>query len=177
MPTIEELQAELEGERGKLSGAQARIKELNDESKGHRLNAQNARAEAEAARAEAERIAKETGDRLTAAEVRAAEAAAAAQTRVVNADLRLAAKDAGANDVGDVLALLPRDAITLDDKGEITNAAKLIEGLKKSKPYLFGTPSTSSTAPAPKAGEAKPRSAKDMTPDEYRTARAALARR
>jgi hypothetical protein len=166
MPTIEELQAE-------LAATKSRIRELNDESKGHRLNAANARTEADAARADAERIVKETSDKVTAAEVRAADAATAAQARVINADLRLAAKDAGANDVADALALLPRDAIKLDDAGEITNAA----GLKAAKPYLFGAPSTSSTAPAPKPTEARAKSAKDMTPAEYHAARTELMRR
>lgn len=176
MPTLEEVQAELDTERTKAAGAQARIKELNDESKGHRLNAQNARAEAEAARADAERIGKETTTKLTAAEARAAEATTQAQARVVNADLRLAAKDAGANDTADVLALMPRDQIKLNESGEIINAAELIAGLKTAKPYLFGAASTSSTAPSPNPAPAKAKSAMDMTADEYAAARSAAIR-
>lgn len=176
MATIEEVQAELDTERTKIAGAQARIKELNEENKGHRLNAQNARTEAEAARADAERVAKETTAKLTATEKQAAEAMTQAQARVVNADLRLAAKDAGANDVADVLALMPRDRIKLDEAGEITNAADLIAGLKTAKPYLFGAASTSSTAAPPTQAPAKAKSAMDMTAEEYAAARSAAIR-
>jgi hypothetical protein len=159
MPTVEELEAQLQG-------AQARITELNSESKGHRLNAATARTEADAVKAEALASIKTHSDAATAATVAATEATKAAAQRTLNADLRVAAKDAGANDVADVLALLPRDKIKLDGSGEIENAAELMTALKTAKPYLFGTPSTSSTTKVPDPNTAAVKLAKDMTPEE-----------
>ena len=63
------------------------VSNLRAEAKAHRLNAE--RFEQELANAR-----KELGEKLTAAEKKSADAVAAAQTRAVNADLRIAAKDA-----------------------------------------------------------------------------------
>jgi hypothetical protein len=175
--TAEELTALLEGERTKNAGAQNRIKELNEESKGHRLNASNARTEADEHKKALETAAASHGVALSAAEKKANDATAAAAQKVVNADLRVAANTAGANDVADVLALLPRDKIKLNEAGDITNAAELMAELKVAKPYLFGAASTSSTAKPPADKNAAPKLAKDMTAEEYKIARAALVKR
>jgi hypothetical protein len=184
MPTEAELTAELEGERTKYAGAQARITALNHESQGHRLNWQTAKDAEAKARTDLEAAATAHGVTLAAAEKKATDAAAAsaevtknAAQRAVNADLRVAANTAGANDVADVLALLPRDKIKLNPEGDITNAAELMTELKTAKPYLFGAPSTSSTAKVPPDKDAPAKQARDMTADEYKAARAAITKR
>lgn len=184
--TVEELEAQLAAHRSsaqaEIEAARARITELNNEAKGHRLNSDKHKADTEAATkarddaiAEAARKATETeaekAAAVTAAEAKAAEAAQKAQERVVNADLKIAAKDAGAHDAGDILALLDRSKIKLTDDGEISNAAELIADLKKTKGHLFGAISTSNPTnpPPPKPPGAK--GVKDMTEAEFEAAR------
>ena len=174
--TIESLQAELAGRQAELAGARARLTEVNNESKGHRLNYENEKRRAETIGADMERVTKDFGDRLTVAEAARAEAHKVAQAARKDAALRLAAKDAGMVDL-DGLRLLDSDLVTVADDGAVTIPDKYFANAKAAKPWLFGAPSTSSTAAAPGNTEAKPKQAGDMTADEYRTARTALLRR
>ncbi len=197
MPTVEELEAELavvRAENTRLTGetksAQTRIHELNQESMGHRQAAKTAKdeldglktstaatlAEKEQARSAAEAAAKAAEDARLAAETAAQGVTTAAQERAINADLKIAAAGAGAIDTAEVLTLLDRSKIELDDKGEIKNAAALIEEMKKAKAHLFGattkTTTSKSAAPPPAPNDAKP--ATKMTDEEWRAARAAI---
>jgi hypothetical protein len=73
----------------------------------------------------------------------------------------------------DGLKLLDLSSVKLNDNGEIDGADALMAAAKTSKPYLFGAVGNTSnpqTPPTPKAPEVK--SAKDMTPEEYRAERA-----
>lgn len=167
----------IEGLQAQLAARDARLKEVNDEAKGHRLNAAEARKAAETS--EASRAAAEiaTTDRIKAIETAAGEKLTRAQQSAMKANLRVAAKEAGASDPNDMLALIPADQLKVNEDGEIENATELLSALKKAKPYLFGGGSTSSTSTPPPAAPPAARTAKDMTPDEYRAARAAIARR
>lgn len=168
--TIESLQAQ-------LAARDARLKEVNDEAKGHRLNASEARKAAETA--EASRAAAETAaaERIKQIETEAGEKLTRAQQIAVKANLRIAAKEAGASDPNDMLALIPADKMKINDDGEIENADALLAEMKKAKPYLFGGASTSSTNPVPKVEPPTAKQAKDMTADEYQAAKAALLKR
>lgn len=195
--TLEELEAENAQLRAENASGKERIQELNNEAKGHRLNADNARRDAERVagdlKAAQEALEKARGagaeaeakaaEKVKEIETRAAEAErlanekaqtalTAAQQRAVNADLKIAAKEAGAYDPSEFLALLDRSKITLDDGGEVKNAAELVAEFKKAKPHLFGSGSTTSHPgnPPPKVPpEIKKPS--DMTPDEYQKAK------
>lgn len=173
--------------RDELGGAKARIKELNGESAGHRLNAERlgkladeraalieaARAETasavEAVRTEGvtalDSLRADLTGKLTAAEKTAAERIAASRERVTNADLRIAAKDAGMVDL-DGLKLLDSSTLKVGDDGGVTNATEVLGALKQSKPWAFGQTSTSvpATAPLPDPGKAK--NYNDMAPAE-----------
>lgn len=166
-PTLAQLQAD-------LAAARARIKEVNDEAKGHRLNSDRFRGEADEAKRKATEAEAAAAAKIAEAEKAKSDAVTAAQQRVVKADLRLAAKDAGANDANDVLALIPSDQWKLNADGEIENAAELIAGMKTAKPYLFGAASSSSTAPPPAQQPPAAKPATQMTDAEWQTARAAL---
>jgi hypothetical protein len=178
-PALETLQAQLAAMKGDLEGAKARATELANEVRGHRLNADKHRAEAEKAAKERDDaiadVARKAAEseaahaaKVKAAETKAAEAAAGAQQKAIRADLKVAAKDAGARSVADVLALLDLGKVKLDDSGEVANAAELIAEMKKAKPYLFGQASTSSTeTPPPPAGTGAGKPAKDMTDAEF----------
>ncbi|MEI9983501.1 MAG: hypothetical protein WDN69_10010 [Aliidongia sp.] len=65
-------------------------------------------------------------------------------------------------------ALVERTGFVLDESGAVSGVAEAVAALKAAKPFLFGQRRpTGGTAKAPKPGEAKPRSAKDLTPAEW----------
>ncbi len=99
----------------------------------------------------------------------------AANQRLVHAELKGHAIRAGIIDL-DCLKLLDRGALALDDDGNLPGGSAAIAGLKRDKPWLFVNPNSSHPAAAPAPEPAKPRSAKDMTPAEWRQARERLIR-
>ncbi len=101
------------------------------------------------------------------------------ESRIVRAELKAEAIRAGIVDP-DGLKLLDISAIKLNRDGEVDSAGTLIADFKRAKPWLFGNPppvSTSSLAVAPPAQPPSQKSAKDMTEEEWRAARAALLKR
>jgi hypothetical protein len=176
--TLETIQARLVAAQAELTGAKARLTEINNESAGHRVNASNARKEAERLQGERDAAVAEAAKKVSEAEAAAkakadeaeakiTEATTAAQRRVIASDLKIAAKDAGAQDVADVLALLDMAKVKASETGDVENAAELMAELKKAKPYLFGGVSTSSTNKTPDPKPPAPKSAKDMTDEEF----------
>ena len=195
--TIEELEAEVAQLREENNSGKLRIQELNGEAKGHRLNADNAKRDAERLAGElqaattalekAKNLGPETeakaAEKIKEIEAKAAEAErlanekaqaalSTAQTRAVNADLKIAAKEAGAHDPTEFLALLDRSKITLDENGEVKNAAELVAEFKKAKPHLFGVGSTSHAGNPPPKGPPEAKKPSEMTDEEYQKARA-----
>lgn len=144
------------------------VKELRAESKGYRLKLFE--TEQKAQTAETARAAAQTD-----ADKKVADAAAAADQRIIRAELKAAALKAGMVDL-DGLKLADLTKVKMNDKGEIEGADALMDEMKKAKPYLFGTVSTSSTVVPPKPDDNKPKLAKDMTKEEYAAARAKAIR-
>lgn len=166
MATIEELEAEVATLKADNAAKTARIKEVNDEAKGHRLNADNFRTQADEHKASAERAKQEAEAKVAEANAKASETLTKAQQKAVNADLRIAAREAGAVDVADALALLDRSKVKMNDDGDVSNAAELLAELKTAKPYLFGDAKTSSTQTAPKPKDKAAFNARTATPEE-----------
>jgi hypothetical protein len=116
------------------------------------------------------------------AERRIAETTAAANSRIIMAELKAQALEAGIVDL-DGLKLADLSSVQLNDAGELEGGAELISGLKESKPYLFAitgaqSGTTSQTAKPPAARDAKPKLATDMSDEEYAAfKRTVLARR
>ena len=100
---------------------------------------------------------------------------APAETPPGPTSLKAAAQKAGIVDL-DALKLLDLTGVQVNEKGEAEGADALIDALKKSKPFLFGTQSTSSTHTPPRAAELRAKSAMEMTDDEWRAARKKLPR-
>ena len=92
------------------------------------------------------------------------------------AELAVEAVRAGMVDL-DGLKLIDMTALSLDEKGAVPDAAAIINKLKRSKPWLFGSASSSSTSAAPRAESPKQRHAREMSEDEWRAARAALLKK
>lgn len=144
------------------------VKELRAESKGYRLKLSETEQKAQAA--ETARVAAQAD-----ADSKIKEANTAAEQRIIRAELKAAALKAGMVDV-DGLKLADLSKVKMNDKGEIEGADALMDEMKKAKPYLFGTVSTSSTVVPPKPDDNKPKSAKDMTKEEYAVFRAKIIR-
>jgi DNA repair exonuclease SbcCD ATPase subunit len=137
-PNAEELQAELEKTRKALSDAN---KEAADRRK--RLEKLEA-AEIERKQAEmteAEKVQArltEMEAALTQAKAEKTAADLRAETMLKRSAVIVAAADF--QDPSDVLKLVSLDELTVNDKGEVEGADKLLEALRKSKPYLLKEP-------------------------------------
>lgn len=155
------------------------VTELRNENRGWRLKAQEQeqkRAEAEAAVTEAQKKADEAIAAAKAeAEGHAKTAEERANERIIRAELRTAALKAGMVDL-DGLKLADLSEVTLNDKGEVEGADALMTKLKEAKPYLFGKPLPGNTNPndPPNPNPPAPKLAKDMSPEEYQAAKAAV---
>lgn len=173
---IAELRLEVEGLKGKL-------KDANNEAKGHRLSSEQFRKEVEEWRskyttaAEAltaaetkhkedlEKLKLDTTAKVKDADSKAAAAKSDADKRVMMSELKLEASTKGILDT-EYLKLLDLSTVKVDDAGNVTNAAEVIDGLKTAKPHMFGeaakpgtqtgnTTKPGATAPAAKPGDSK----------------------
>jgi hypothetical protein len=97
------------------------------------------------------------------------------QARLIAANLRTEAVRAGMIDL-DGLKLIDLSKIRLDDNDMITGGRKIMTDLRRAKPWLFGAPSTSSAAVPPMSQTIRPKTAMDMTDEEYSAARTAVTR-
>lgn len=73
------------------------------------------------------------------AEVDKKTALAAANTRLMSAEIKVFAVQAGFVDPADAVALVDKTGIAVDDDGNITGAKEAVEALAKAKPHLMGT--------------------------------------
>jgi hypothetical protein len=99
-----------------------------------------------------------------------------ARTNLIMAELKAEAVRAGMIDI-DGLKLLDTSALTVGETGEILGTAILIDRFRRQKPWLFGAASTTTTAVPPPQQSPRAKQATEMTPEEYRAARAAILRR
>lgn len=151
------------------------VKELREENKGWRLKA----AEQERLRKEGETASKAAQDAIAAREAEAAKTladlASKADARVINAELRVAAREAGMIDL-DGIKLADISGIKLDKDGNVTGATELMTALKAAKPYLFtGKPVATTGMQAPSPAPADPRKALAMSEADYRAERRRIA--
>jgi predicted RNase H-like nuclease (RuvC/YqgF family) len=162
--------ATIRSQSARIKSLEARLSEVNDEAKGHRLNYNEARAELDKVRTEMERVSKEATEKSAAAEKASKEAGERVNTALRDAALRVAAKDAGILDL-DGLRLLDTSGVKVSDDGAVTIPEKFFEQAKEAKPYLFkltgvDTGTTSSTSSPPPSGDPGLKLAMDMTDAE-----------
>ncbi|SCC32719.1 Uncharacterized protein BCZB5J_02597 [Bacillus cereus] len=60
-----------------------------------------------------------------------------ANARILNTEIKSVARALDANDPGDVLALLDKSSIQLDENGEYQGVEEAVNALKESKPWMF----------------------------------------
>ena len=141
------------------------VRELRGENASQRVARQAAEAKALAAEEKATLAEKTANEKIEASNKTANE-------RIIRAELKAAALKAGMVDL-DGLKLADHTAVKLNDAGEVEGADALMESLKKAKPYLFGSATTtSSTTKPPGKTDGKAKQATEMTPEEYAKARA-----
>jgi hypothetical protein len=97
------------------------------------------------------------------------------EARLVAANLRTEAVRAGMIDL-DGLKLVDLSSVTLDSNDKIVDGRKIMDGLRREKPWLFGATSSSSAAVAPASQPVRQKTALEMTDEEYAAARAVLTR-
>lgn len=95
--------------------------------------------------------------------------------RLIRSEMKVEAIRAGMVDL-DGLKFLDLSDAELNDEGEVPDAAERMTKLKKAKPWLFGTSSSSSPLMPPLALSPRQKHASDMTNAEYAAAKAALIR-
>lgn len=119
-----------------------------------------------------------TATEEAAIEVAATEIAqvAALRAKLVQAELRTAAARAGMIDL-DGVKLVDASHLSVTESGDLIEAPDIMARLRVEKPWLFGRGSSSSAAVAPRATPPKPKTAMEMSVDEWRVARAELLRR
>jgi hypothetical protein len=98
------------------------------------------------------------------------------QSRLVAANLRTEAVRAGMIDL-DGLKLVDLSTVRLGDDDKIIGARKIMDDLRRNKPWLFPGLSSSSPALAPASQPVRQKTALEMSDDEYIAARAAITKR
>lgn len=114
--------------------------------------------------------------RIVELETKIAELEARTTQRLVQSELKAHAIRAGMIDL-DGLKLVDPTPLTLDEKGEVQGAAKLMTELKRAKPYLFQSPTTTSLSSPPPSTPPAAKRATEMSHAEWQSARAALLKR
>lgn len=143
------------------------VKELREENKNWRLKASTLEQESATHKTAAEKAAQESEARVKAAET-------AANDRILRSELKAAALKAGMIDL-DGLKLADLSKVSLKDDGTVDGADAMLEEMKKSKPYLFGSTQNSSNPNKPPASNPPTaKNAKEMTAEEYAAARRAI---
>jgi hypothetical protein len=99
-----------------------------------------------------------------------------AQERLVRAELKAEAVRAGMVDL-DGVKLIDTSKLKLDENGEVAGVQGILRELRRAKPWLFGSSSSSSTAGVPPAQSPKAKLATEMSIEEWQKARAELLRR
>lgn len=115
---LEKMAKDLGFESADAMKAAAKAKKEADEA---------AKTELEKEKARAEKAEQEKKDAL-----------AAANTRLVNAEIKVFAVQVGFVDPADAVALVDRTGIQVDEKGNVSGAKEAVDSLAKAKPHLVG---------------------------------------
>jgi hypothetical protein len=142
------LQKRLKREKEKQAELDAKLKRLEEFEKAEEERKKAAMSEAELLKAEKEEAAKQALEATEAAK----KAQEKANQRIVNTEIKSIARTLNANDPSDVLALLDKSAIEMDDEGNVKGVEEAVKALKEAKPWMFkqaiGADATGGSNPA-----------------------------
>jgi hypothetical protein len=97
------------------------------------------------------------------------------QSRLIVANLRTEAVRSGMIDL-DGLKLLDLSTVRLGNDDRVIGGRKLMDDLRRNKPWLFGMASSSSGATAPASQPVRQKTALEMNDEEYAAARVAVTK-
>lgn len=97
------------------------------------------------------------------------------QSRLIVANLRTEAVRAGMIDL-DGLRMIDLSGVHLGNDDKVVGGRKLMDDLRRTKPWLFGVASSSSAAVAPASQPVRQKTALEMTDEEYAVARNAVTK-
>jgi hypothetical protein len=132
------------------------LHDLREENKEYRLKYEEMSKKAE----EAQSKANETNNKVE-------HLSKSYEQRIINAEVRAAAVEAGIIDLDDV-RLANLNEVKLTDDGEVQGARAVIESLKTKKPHLFKTSSTSFTDGVPAADKVPTVDAMTLSDEEFK---------
>ncbi len=99
-----------------------------------------------------------------------------ARQQITLADLKVAAVRAGMVDL-DGIKLLDMASVQTSEDGRVTDAASVMQTLRRAKPWLFGAGITSSLTDVPPSQPPRQKLATEMSDEEYRAARALILKK
>jgi hypothetical protein len=123
----------LKREKEKQAETDAKLKRLEEFEQAEEERKKAAMSEAERLKAEKEEAEKKAQEHGEAAK----KAQEVANQRIINTEIKSIARSLNANDPGDVLALLDKSAVEIDDKGDVKGIEEAVKALKEAKPWMF----------------------------------------
>jgi hypothetical protein len=123
----------LKREKEKQAETDAKLKRLEEFEKAEEERKKAAMTEAEKLKAEKE----EADKKAQEAADQAKKAQETANQRIINTEIRSIARSMNANDPNDVLALLDKSGIEMDDEGNVKGVEDVVKALKEAKPWMF----------------------------------------
>jgi hypothetical protein len=123
----------LKREKEKQAELDEKLKRLEEFEKAEAERQKAAMSEAERLQAEKEEATK----RAEEASEKATKAQEAANQRIINTEIKSIARSLNANDPADVLALLDKAGVEIDDDGNVQGAEEAVKALKEAKPWMF----------------------------------------
>lgn len=115
---------------------ESQVAELRAEAAHHRITARQERERAEAATQQLEELRTSNAAAVEAARQPLQQKIEKANQRILTTELRSAAVQAGLTDL-DLIPLLDRSKVTVDDEGVVTGITEAIDAFKKAKPEYF----------------------------------------
>ncbi len=135
--TQEELDALIVREKGRVKNKYADYDEikakLDELAKAEEERKKAEMSEAERLLAEKEEAARKAQE----AEEQAKKAQESANQRIINTEIRSIARSLNANDPNDVLALLDKSNVEIDEEGNVKGVEDAVKALKEAKPWMF----------------------------------------
>jgi DNA repair exonuclease SbcCD ATPase subunit len=129
----EMIQKRLKREKEKQAELDAKLKRLEEFEKAEEYRKKAAMSEADRLKAEKEEAAK----RAEEATEKAKKAHESANQRIINTEIKSIARSLNANDPSDVLALLDKSVVDIDEEGNVNGVEDAVKALKEAKPWMF----------------------------------------
>jgi hypothetical protein len=123
----------LKREKEKQVETDAKLKRLEDFEKAEEERNKAAMTEADRLKAEKD-VATKTAEEAVE---KAKKAEATANQRILNTEIKSIARSLNANDPADILALLDKSSVEMDDEGNAKGVEEAVKALKEAKPWMF----------------------------------------